>query len=114
MDGAAEYVVIATTGKGERLDRPELEQIEAALRAGGQGLMIMEDLGRLCRGIEAVRLFGVAVDHGTRAISPNDAAGAAPAVARRRRIASNADDPVERPSGRAGSGTGFRTGGERP
>ncbi|HEX8911280.1 MAG TPA: recombinase family protein [Humisphaera sp.] len=72
-EGPVEYVVIATTGKGERLDRPELEQIEAALRAGGQDLMVMEDLGRLCRGIEAVRLFGVAVDHGTRAISPNDA-----------------------------------------
>jgi site-specific DNA recombinase len=72
-DGAVEYVVIATTGKGERLDRPELEQIEAALRAGRQDLMVMEDLGRLCRGIEAVRLVGVAVDHGTRAISPNDA-----------------------------------------
>jgi hypothetical protein len=32
----------------------------------------MEDIGRLVRGAEAVRLCGIAVDHGVRVISPND------------------------------------------
>src|SRR5581483_7359717 len=35
-------------------------------------LLVVEDLGRMVRGWEAVRLCGVAVDHGTRVIAPND------------------------------------------
>jgi len=71
-DGPVEYRVIATKGKGEALDRPELVQIEAQLRTRELDLLIVEDLGRLVRGVEAVRLLGVAYDHGVRAISPND------------------------------------------
>lgn len=71
-DGHTEFEVIATKGKGERLDRPELEQIEAKLREGKLDLLVMEDLGRLVRGAEAVRLLGIAVDHGIRTVSPND------------------------------------------
>lgn len=71
-DGPVEFRVIATKGKGERLDRPELDEIRQELLKGELDLLLMEDLGRLVRGGEAVRLFGVAVDHGTRAISPND------------------------------------------
>lgn len=67
-----EYRVIATKGKGERLDRPELEQIEAMLRTGELDLLVAEDIGRMVRGAEAVRLCGIAVDHGTRVIAPND------------------------------------------
>jgi hypothetical protein len=36
-----EYLIIATKGKGERLDRPELAQIEAEFRKSS--------LDRLCR-----------------------------------------------------------------
>lgn len=71
--GPVEYHVIATKGKGERLDRPELGQIEARLRTCQCDLLIMEDIGRLVRGAEAVRLCGIAVDHGVRVLSPNDA-----------------------------------------
>jgi hypothetical protein len=71
-DGRVEFRSIATTGKGERLDRPELEQIRQEILKGELDLLVMEDLGRLVRGVEAVRLFGLAVDHGTRGISPND------------------------------------------
>ena len=67
------YEVIATKGKGERLDRPELADIEALLRTRRLDVMVMEDIGRLVRGAEAVRLCGIAVDHGVRVISPNDA-----------------------------------------
>lgn len=67
-----EYRVIATKGKGEDLERPELAEIEAQLRTGEIDLLILEDIGRLVRGTEASRLIGVAVDHGTRVVSPND------------------------------------------
>ena len=70
--GPLEYRVVATKGKGERLDRPELAEIEAVLRTGELDLLVMEDIGRLVRGAEAVRLCGIAVDHGVRVISPND------------------------------------------
>jgi hypothetical protein len=72
FQGPVEYLVIATKGKGERLDRPELDEIEQWLRSRKLDLLVMEDLGRLVRGTEAVRLCGIAVDHGTRVIAPND------------------------------------------
>ena len=55
-------------GKGERLDRPELEAIEKAYRPGSYDLFIYDDLSRLVWGAEAVRLLGIGVDHGTRSI----------------------------------------------
>ena len=70
--GPSEYEIIATKGKGERFDRPELAEIEALLRTRKLDLLVMEDVGRLVRGAEAVRLWGIAVDHGTRCIAPND------------------------------------------
>ena len=70
--GPTDYRIVATKGKGESLDRPELAKIEAMIRTRELDLLIMEDVGRLVRGAEAVRLWGVAVDHGTRCIAPND------------------------------------------
>jgi hypothetical protein len=72
FEGLTEYLTIATIGKGERLDRPELEQIEAEFRKSILDVFVWEDLGRLVRGVEAVRLLGIAVDHGIRVICPND------------------------------------------
>lgn len=71
-EGPVEYRIIATKGKGERLDRPELEEIEKEFLSGEPDLAIQEDVGRLVRGADAVRLWGVAVDHGVRCIAPND------------------------------------------
>ena len=71
--GPVDYYVIATKAKGERIDRPELGQIEARLRSCQRDVLIVEDMGRLVRGAEAVRLCGIAVDHGVRVLSPNDA-----------------------------------------
>ncbi|MBL8827521.1 MAG: recombinase family protein [Planctomycetaceae bacterium] len=71
-EGPVDYEVIATKGKGERLDRPELEQVEAAYRSGTYDLFVYDDLSRLVRGTEAARLLGVGVDHGTRSICIND------------------------------------------
>ena len=70
--GPDEYRVVATKGKGERLDRPELAKVEQMVRTRELDLLIMEDVGRLIRGTDAVRLWGIAVDHGTRCIAPND------------------------------------------
>ncbi len=70
--GPVEYTPISTTAKGERLDRPELVEIERLLRTRRYDVLIVEDIGRLIRGSEAHRLCGIAVDHGTLVLSPND------------------------------------------
>ena len=54
------------------MDRPELAQIEAQLRTGKFDLFVIEDLGRLVRGTEAVRLLGIGVDNGCRVKAEND------------------------------------------
>jgi site-specific DNA recombinase len=71
-DGPVEYRVIATVGKGEALDRPELLQIEAEYRKEELDVFLWEDLGRLVRGADAARLLGIGVDHGVRTLVPND------------------------------------------
>ncbi len=70
--GPKDYRVVATKGKGERLDRPELAVIEAMIRSDELDVFVWEDLGRLVRGVEAARLCGIAVDHGTRILAPHD------------------------------------------
>tara|TARA_R110002049_G_scaffold238947_1_gene412000 strand:+ start:180 stop:2144 length:1965 start_codon:yes stop_codon:yes gene_type:complete len=71
-DGEIEFRTITTTGKGEHLDRPELQVIMNWLRSRELDLLIVEDLGRIVRGAEAHRLCGIAVDKGTRVLSVND------------------------------------------
>lgn len=71
-DGEVEYHIISTKGKGERLDRPELAEFEAFLRTRTIDLVVYEDVGRLIRGADAIRLCGIAVDHGTRFLAPHD------------------------------------------
>jgi site-specific DNA recombinase len=66
------YKVIATKGKGERLDRPELVEIEKAYLSGEWDLVIFDDLSRLIRGGEAARLLGLGVDCDTRTICIQD------------------------------------------
>ncbi len=58
--GAVDFRVIAAIGKGERLDRPELEQIEKAYSSSEYDVFVYEDLSRLIRGGDAVRLLGSA------------------------------------------------------
>ena len=70
--GPVEYHEIATQAKGERLDRPELADVEALLRSRELDLLMVEDIGRMVRGAAAVPLCGIAVDHGTRVLAPND------------------------------------------
>lgn len=70
--GPASFHIIATKGKGERLDRPELLEIEEAYRSGRFDLFVFDDLSRLIRGGEAAKLLGIGVDNGTRTICIND------------------------------------------
>jgi hypothetical protein len=70
--GPVELRIVATKGKGENLERPELVVIEQQLRTRELDLLICEDIGRVVRGHEACRLCGIAVDHGTRVLAPND------------------------------------------
>lgn len=67
-----DYRQIATKGKGEDLSRPELAEVLRQIRTGEIDLLVIEDIGRLVRGTEASRIIGIAVDAGTRVISPND------------------------------------------
>ncbi len=67
-----DYRLIQTIAKGERLDRPELAEIEALLRSRQLDLLVAEDLGRMVRGTAAKDLCGIAVDSGTRVLAPND------------------------------------------
>ena len=71
-DGPVEFETISTKGKGERLDRPELEKIETLYRSERFDIFAYDDLSRLIRGGEAARLLGVGVDHGTRSICIDD------------------------------------------
>jgi site-specific DNA recombinase len=70
--GPVEYIIIATKGKGENKTRAELIDLEAKLNQKFIDVLIMEDLGRLLRGVDAVRLLGVAHDNGTRGIALGD------------------------------------------
>jgi hypothetical protein len=72
VDAEVELRPVATKGKGERLDRPELAEIEAMIRTRELDLLVAEDIGRMVRGTAAKDLCGIAVDHGTRVIAPND------------------------------------------
>src|SRR5690606_80152 len=58
-NGPTNFTTIATNGKGERLNRDELAEIETLLRSSKLDLLVLEDLGRLVRGAEAVRLLGI-------------------------------------------------------
>ncbi len=70
--GPVHFDVISTKGKGENLERPELERIQAAYRSRKYDLIVYDDLSRLIRGGEAAKLLGIGIDKGTRSICIND------------------------------------------
>lgn len=73
FQGPKDYRIFRSIGKGERLDREELDEVIEALERNELDLLIIEDIGRLVRGTRAVDIIGIAVDHGTRVLAPNDA-----------------------------------------
>jgi hypothetical protein len=70
--GPVEYKVIATKGKGEWIDRPELAEIERLIESRLYDVLYAEDIGRMIRGGEAYALCKLAVKHGVRVIVPHD------------------------------------------
>ncbi len=70
--GPVNYIVVATTGKGERIDRPELDEVRAHLRSGKIDVLFAEDAGRIVRGTAAKDIACLAVDHKVRILIPND------------------------------------------
>ncbi len=63
---------VECVAKGELLEREEIGLVERELRSKQYDVFLVEDLGRLARDVVAKFLFGIAADHGTRALSIND------------------------------------------
>jgi hypothetical protein len=70
--GPIETIVIKTKAKGERFDRPELEEVRQLIRSRKIDVLFVEDLGRMIRGYAALEILYMAHDHGVRVLSPND------------------------------------------
>ena len=71
-DCEIEVIVIAGQGGGERLTRVEYEQACAEVESGRLDLVLVEDLGRICRRVHAFLFAEACEDQGTRLISLND------------------------------------------
>ena len=71
-EGEVEFVSVASRISGERLDSKAFNTIEAHIETGGFDLLIVEDLGRICRRLHAYMVIEHAEDHGTRVIAIND------------------------------------------
>lgn len=71
-DCEIEVVVIAGQGGGERLTRKEYEKACDEIESGRFDLVLVEDLGRICRRVHAFLFAESCEDQGTRLISLND------------------------------------------
>lgn len=71
-DCEVEIVVIAGQGGGERLTRKEHEQACDEVESGRFDLVLVEDLGRICRRVHAFLFAEACEDQKTRLIAIND------------------------------------------
>ncbi len=71
-DGRFELNTVATQGSGEHLDRKELIDIQRRVTSDSIDLVVMEDLGRYLRDMQAIAFCGLCVDFGTRVVAIND------------------------------------------
>ncbi|MDZ4687350.1 MAG: recombinase family protein [Planctomycetaceae bacterium] len=71
-DGEVEVIDIASQGSGEHLDRDELRDLEVRIASRQFDVVIVEDLGRICRRKRAYDFCEMCQDCGTRLISIND------------------------------------------
>jgi len=71
-DGPVQFKTIQGRGSGETLDRRELVDAEAAVESGEFDLVIVEDLGRICRRNRAIDFCELCEDADTRLIAVND------------------------------------------
>src|SRR3954447_12535786 len=70
--GPTRFTLIQGRGSGETLDRKDLADAEAAVESGTYDLVIVEDLGRICRRNRAVDFCELCEDRDTRLIAVND------------------------------------------
>jgi DNA invertase Pin-like site-specific DNA recombinase len=71
--GRVRFRVIRGRGSGEILDRQDLAEAEAAVESRELDLVIVEDLGRICRRNRAIDFCELCEDAGTRLVAINDA-----------------------------------------
>ena len=67
-----DYKVISSQGSGEHLDRKELLEAEDMVASGNLDLVIVEDLGRICRRHHALAFCELCLDSDCRLIAIND------------------------------------------
>jgi len=71
-DAPYEVTVIAGRGSGENLDRADYLRAVEHVESGDFDLVLTEDLGRICRRVQAHLFCEAAEDSGTRLIAIND------------------------------------------
>jgi DNA invertase Pin-like site-specific DNA recombinase len=71
-DGPVKWSINAETESGEYLDRAGLADLNEAIQSGMVDLVVCEDLGRVCRRVDAITICEKAEDHDTRIIAIND------------------------------------------
>ncbi len=64
--------MIATRGSGELLDRSELKLLRKLIRNNKYDFVLAEDLARICRRVDAIKICESCEDHGVRLIAMND------------------------------------------
>lgn len=71
-EGDIEWRHIASRGSGEVTDRDSYREMEDLIDSGWPDLIITEDIGRICRRIDALRICELCEDFETRLIALND------------------------------------------
>lgn len=71
-NGPIEITKITSRGSGELLGTAELTELEAKIESKQFDLVITEDLGRICRRIQAIVICEACIDHGVQLIAIND------------------------------------------
>lgn len=64
--------MISTRGSGEWLDRKELGKLRRLIRKNKFNMVLAQDLGRICRRIDAYKICESCQDHDTRLVAIND------------------------------------------
>jgi hypothetical protein len=64
--------MLASQVSGERLDHNQLHKLKKLIRSGRYDLVICEDLGRIVRRVDAIKVCELAEDNNTRLIAIND------------------------------------------
>ncbi len=70
--GEIEFIIIASQGCGEHLDREELYELERQIESRTVDIVIAEDLSRICRRRRAYDFCEMCVDFDARLIAIND------------------------------------------